>query len=198
MQELWYGDRRDRVKWGAIVYLANRYGIRDVLQVAYYRERPVRKLQVDDEVVDLPQAVWGHFSNLKNIENLGEQVRIKVDVIDEKFDHSARSEYIENVIKKIQQYGEKPLLVFLDPDTGIALKNAGPQHATIADIAEFWKALKPENWLIMYQHASRRKGWLKEKQKTFEQACDRTKAITIQGPDITKDVAFLAATKLRN
>jgi ribonuclease BN (tRNA processing enzyme) len=88
--------------------------------------------------------------------------------------------------------------VFPDPDTGIALKYAGPQHTTITDIAEIWKALKPGDWLIMYQHASRRKDWLKEKQKTFEQACDGTKTITIQGPEIAKDVAFLAARKPRN
>lgn len=198
MQDIWYGDRRDRVKWGAIVYLAKQHGIKDILQVAYYRETTPRKFNIDGEEVDMPQEVWKHFSNIKDIENLGEQVGIKVDVIDEKFDHSTRSEYIKNVIKKIQQYEDKPLIVFPDPDTGIALKNAGPQHATITDIAEIWKALKPGDWLIMYQHASRRKGWLKEKQKAFEQACDGTKAITIQGPDIAKDVAFLAARKPRN
>lgn len=37
MQAIWYGDRRDRVKWGALLYLAKRHGIRQIIQVAYFR-----------------------------------------------------------------------------------------------------------------------------------------------------------------
>ena len=195
MQDIWYGDRRDRVKWGAIVWLAKQHGIKDVLQVAYYRETTPRKFNIDGEEADLPQEVWNHFSNIKDIKNLGEQVGIEIDVIEENFHPSRRSEYVRNVVNAIQQYGDKPLIVFPDPDTGIADNNIEAEHASINDIAHIWNALKPGDWLIMYQHASRNVGWLEGKRNTFAQTCGGNKVITIQGPDIAKDVAFFAARK---
>jgi len=38
MQGLWYGDRRDRVKWGALAHLASRFRLVSILQVAYFRD----------------------------------------------------------------------------------------------------------------------------------------------------------------
>ena len=37
MRDWWYGDKRDIVKWGAILVLARKQSINTVLQVALYR-----------------------------------------------------------------------------------------------------------------------------------------------------------------
>jgi hypothetical protein len=37
MRDIWYGDRRDLVKWGVLVELAARHDARHILQVLYPR-----------------------------------------------------------------------------------------------------------------------------------------------------------------
>ena len=38
MQPIWNGDRRDRVKWGAIYHLSDKHGIRDIVWVVFKRD----------------------------------------------------------------------------------------------------------------------------------------------------------------
>ena len=38
MQDRWYGDNRDLVKWGTQLELAQKYRVKHILQVLYYRK----------------------------------------------------------------------------------------------------------------------------------------------------------------
>ena len=38
MQPIWNGDRRDRVKWGAICHLSDKHRIRDIVWVVFKRD----------------------------------------------------------------------------------------------------------------------------------------------------------------
>ena len=87
MQPLWYGDRRDRVKWGALLHLASRFELSPIIQVAYWRDKTGKTLQIGTRraTIPIPAPVWNHFSDLRNIERLGQATGKHVIVIDESF-----------------------------------------------------------------------------------------------------------------
>jgi hypothetical protein len=71
MRDIWYGDRRDRVKWSALVHLARAQQLSKIIQVAFYRVGKEHRLEVDESYVAVPQEVWDHFS-LGKIQGLAE------------------------------------------------------------------------------------------------------------------------------
>ena len=67
MKDIWYVDRRDLVKWGGIVYLCSKKGIKNVVQVAYFRRQQWPKLLLNDANVSLPKQVIHHFRDIEDI-----------------------------------------------------------------------------------------------------------------------------------
>src|SRR2546421_6161153 len=102
MQGIWYGDRRDRVKWGALVWLADTFGVRRIVQVAYFRGNTERALQTPNGEVAIADSVWNHFSELSNIQALAKATSTQVDVISDVFDHRARRDYGKIVVGQLQ------------------------------------------------------------------------------------------------
>jgi hypothetical protein len=195
MQDIWYGDRRDRVKWGALVHLARTQRLSKIIQVAFYRSLPNPELDTDEGPVPLPKEVWNHFSNLRNIQKLKELTDIEILVLDRTFEPGKRRQYVRDVIQDLRQYKAYPKVVFLDPDTGIEPKVAKPEHVTIKDVKEIWDALEPNDWLALYQHAAFTKEWLKTRRQKFKQACGVELIKTFQGKGIAADIAVFAAQK---
>jgi len=70
MQDQWYGDNRDLVKWGTLLELAHRYQAKHILQVLYYRPNEWKQILVDGEKVDIAEEVIQHFRNVNSICNL--------------------------------------------------------------------------------------------------------------------------------
>lgn len=200
MQGLWYGDRRDRVKWGALVHLANTKGIRCIVQVAYFRHGTDLKLQTEEGEVELPVQVWNHFSNLRHIERLGEATGLKIIVLDQLFDPGKRSDYINMIglhLEEINKEIKSRKIIFLDPDTGIEPENAKPEHVTEHDLREIWNRIKNGDLLAIYQHADHTKKWLDERKQKMSNTCDGVCINTILGKDIASDVAILWCCKTK-
>jgi hypothetical protein len=199
MQGLWYGDKRDRVKWGALVHLANTKGIRCIVQVAYFRHGDDLKLQIGEDEVQLPIEVWNHFSNLRHIERLGEATGLKIIVLDQLFDPNKRRDYINMIalhLDEIHKESKSRKIIFLDPDTGIEPeKSSGPKHVTKKEIEAIWKTLSERDLLVVYQHADRTNQWLPDRIKTMYSACGGVKIETITGKGIASDVAMLWCLK---
>lgn len=196
MQDIWYGDKRDRVKWGALVHLARSQGLSKIMQVAFYRHRPNNPtLQTDDGPVPVPKEVWNHFSNLRNIKKLREPTGIEIVVLDQVFYPRQRRQYIREVIQILGQHSASPKIVFLDPDTGIEPVRAKAEHVTTEDIREIWEALSAQDWLAVYQHAGRREDWLKIGKQKFRLACEVEHVKAFLGGEIAKDVAVFAARR---
>lgn len=83
MRDWWYGDKRDIVKWGAIVVLAKQHDIHRVMQVALYRPDPPKyKLSFNDttEPEFLRGEVIRHFRDLDDIHRLGKKVGLRIYV----------------------------------------------------------------------------------------------------------------------
>ena len=156
MQGLWYGDRRDIVKWGSLVHLAKTNGIYWIFQVAYLRHLT---LKAEGNDIELSKEVWNHFSDLRRAKSLGDVTGLEIIVLDQTFNPVKRIDYINFVASTLKNI-EIRKVAFLDPDTGIAPKKAKPEHVTEKDMKDIWAVLSNSDLLVVYQHADRTKTWL--------------------------------------
>ena len=139
--------------------------------------------------------MWNHFSNLRNIEKLEESTGIKIVVLNQVFYPRQRRQYIRKVTQILGQHSASPKIVLLDPDTGIEPVRAKAEHVAIEDIKEIWEALNTQDWLAVYQHASRREDWRETGKQKFRQACEVEHVKAFLGGEIAKDVAVFAARR---
>lgn len=166
MQGLWYGDRRDLVKWGTLIHLAKANGIYWIFQVAYLRHL---KLKTEEKDIELPKEVWNHFSDLRHIKSLGDATGLEIIVLDQTFNPLKRHYYISSISLNLKEIKTQKI-VFLDPDTGIAPKKAKAEHVTEEDMKDIWAVLLNDDLLVVYQHANRTKTWLSERIKKMSSA----------------------------
>jgi hypothetical protein len=147
MQDQWYGDKRDLVKWGTLLELARIYQVKEILQVLYHRSNTWYPIEVDGKLVRISDEVIQHFRDSKSIVNLKSPVAI--EVLDEKF--ADRKRYLQSVIGKLQYKKEIKKIVFLDPDTGI--EPAGKpslKHVLESELKMIWDSLSQEDVLVFY------------------------------------------------
>jgi len=194
MQGLWYGDKRDRVKWGTLVHLARTRAIPCIVQVAYFRRGPKLMLQIEENEVRLPEEVWNHFSDLKHIKRLENPTGLKIKVLYQEFKPENRREYINKIVSALKNIKCRKI-VFLDPDTGIEPINRKPEHVAIEDMQEIWKALCTDDLLAVYQHSDRTKKWVDDRKEKMSEACDGVVVKIISGKDIASDIAMLWCLK---
>jgi hypothetical protein len=124
----------------------------------------------------------GHFRDLHQIQGLARLSGFHISVIDWPFSHRGRTEYAEGLAKHLAELGS-PKVVLLDPDTGIAPKSQS-----------VWQTLGERDWLLLYQHARRAKGWVEDTRAEFNACCDSTQA-TIFRSRSAPEVVFFAAQK---
>ena len=195
MRDQWYGDNRDLVKWGVLLELARRFGLRHVLQVLYYRPSTYGRLEIDGQECDLPRAVVHHFRRATAVSAL--EGTAKVDVIEEPFDN--RDQYLALLLNRIDSRAIRPGIVFLDPDTGLEPRVPGLEHVREDELRAIWGRLRAEDMLVIYQHQTNRKGlpWVDAKKSQCERALGvRPGTVKLaQAPAIAKDVAFFYVTK---
>ncbi len=197
MKECWYGDKRDLVKWGALIQLARAEKIDKIIQVAFFREEVERhSLQLDDEEFPIASEVWSHFRSLHNVKALEDSMGIEVEVIDYPFDANKRVEYVQAVQHILQKFGEENKIVLLDPDTGIEPQKAKAEHVTVQEIKKLWAGLSSGDWLVLYQHRQRDQSWRDKTRNKFADVCGTEYVRTFLGPKIAGDVALFAVKKL--
>lgn len=196
MRGLWYGDRRDRVKWGGLIHLAKSYKIPRILQIAYLRDSGKMELRIGDtgETFTLQEEVWKHFSDLQGIRRLGKVVDVDIKVLQTTFDPTKRNEYVRAAIDELRT-ASRPLVAFLDPDTGISpTKKARPEHVGWEDLKMIWATLEDGDVLAIYQHADRTINWIESRQKLLNEFLGSTCQV-ICGKEIAGDVALLWCRK---
>jgi len=193
MRDKWYGDDRDLVKWTTLVHIAHTYNLRSILQVSYWRSEPgFPQILFSGNKVSVPQPVWKFFRDIRKAASLGNKIGISVNVIADEFKPQERAAYLRCVKKHITN-ATSPLLLFLDPDTGLQPKNAKAQHTTIEEVKELWKTLKPKDWLVLYQHARREVSWDKTIEDQFIRLCGGGRVKTARSEKIGRDVLLLCA-----
>ena len=205
MRDWWYGDKRDIVKWGTVLALARKRSIPAVLQVALYRpDRTNYHLTVDGTSEHLPVEVIRHFRDIDHIQRLAANVNLRIDIHKDLFQwhrkfhtrEDFRKAYFNKVTIKIKRYSD-PVIVFLDPDTGIAPENYNYKHVTPQEIQSILRAMKSGDVFLFYQHARQRdRDWLNSTKEEFSQAAGISVPVdTITCNEIANDVAFFVVER---
>lgn len=116
MQDFWYGDKLDLIKWGVLLRLAERFGAGRILQIAFNpRTMKFGRLVIDGEEHDVPPEVIAHFRNLRTIGSISS--KIQVTVFDPLFQD--RASHVKAVLAFLLAFRQERCIVFLDPDTGL-------------------------------------------------------------------------------
>jgi len=195
MRDEWYGDKRDLVKWGVLLHLADQFSSRSILQVPYYRPSEWRDLEIDGQRYPFPDAVVKHFRTIRDIRRL--KARCRIQVVPTPFRN--RTQYAAAVRRAIAAKRSGRSIVFLDPDTGLAPRNPGPEHVLGAELAAIWAQMSPGDVLVFYQHQTNRSGrpWVEEKRQQFAEALGLPPeaAGLVRAPEIARDVAFFFCEK---
>jgi len=207
MKDLWYGDKRDLVKWGTLVELARRSNSKHILQVVYYDATKWGRISIDSESVQIPDEVIRHFRDVDSICSL--KCDVDIEALKDRFSHKDRGDYLRQITSAIHKRTERPGIVFLDPDTGLEpegqrLKSrhickAGPKHVCELEVAKIWEALSAEDLLVLYQHQDNRAGneWKDRKRRQFAKALgvsDSEVKIAF-AEEVANDVAFYFVKK---
>jgi hypothetical protein len=184
------------VKWGVLLQLAGAYEIRSVIQVACLTpdENPV-VLASELGEKPLDGRVLDHFRNIERISDLSGPNGPHIHVFAEPFVARSRRAYVRAAVVAIQAVRERPLAVLLDPDTGLAERLATSKHVRNTEVGEFWNALQPSDWLVLYQHASRQRTWLESRRAAFANAVADSRVYTFRAAHGARDVAFFAACR---
>jgi len=196
MLELWVADPRDLIKWGVLVQLARDKKLRTIVQVPYLRKKGLPHFCFDNERLRIAPEVWDFFRNIKSVERLGKKVGVTVKVIKEEFSPTAagRKAYLDCIGRHLQAC-ERPLLLFLDPDTGLEPTKATVEHATESEIKHAWhEELQRGDWLVLYQHRRRGlalKAVIKDVSRQVSEICGVESVKVARSEEVGKDVALL-------
>jgi len=196
MQDQWYGDKRDLVKWGVLVELASHFATEHILQVLYYRATPLDKpLEIDGRSATLPAVVVRQFRNVANIASL--QGKARVELIDSPF--ADRDKYLEHVLDRIRARTVKAGIVFLDPDTGLQSRTPGLEHVLESEVRAIWQEMHGGDVLVFYQHKTNRSSaeWIYPKKEQMEKALavSSGRVRVAHAPMIVRDVVLFFIQK---
>jgi len=195
MRDIWYADNRDLVKWSVLIHLAKKHDINNILQLAYYRTSEFGSITVNGTEFPIPVEVKDHFRNINNIRNIAGSVA--VEVFDQEF--KDRNRYLNQAIATIEKYKGMPVIIFLDPDTGLEPNNPTLNHVLDIEANKIWASLKTGDIIVFYQHQTNRNGrpWVEPKRKQFSNAINEPiENIKIaSGNNIARDVVFFYAKK---
>jgi hypothetical protein len=159
MQDKWYADDQDLIKWAILLRLADQTEAARILQLAFYRQCTFNRISINEQEYDIPVEVTSHFRNLRKIGGLQSKTRISLYDAD---CHS-RTKYIEAAIAYLRAFEREKCIVLLDPDTGIAPLRAKQGHIRIDEVVTIWKAMKLGDVLAIYQHLNGKRAILQAK-----------------------------------
>ena len=105
MQDIWYSDNRDLIKWGTLFNLAEKFEASQILHVAYFRPGAFEELVIDGKPRSIPGQVLSHFRDIKAIEGI-KSSKVQVKVFSEVFQD--RTVYQSAVLKFLQASAAGP------------------------------------------------------------------------------------------
>jgi hypothetical protein len=211
MREIWYGDRRDIVKWACVYETAKWISVKNVVQVLFHRKSylsissstaaPMKAL-IDDKIFE-------HFQyDLMNASDLCKQLDLTLAFIEaddfSREQQPDKTEWAAAYVAKVRQQLQSiplPTVVLLDPDTGIEPESPTLEHVLNKEVREIFSAMNIGSGMLFYQHrplgAKRGEGWITEKRDKFEKSFETKPAEirTMFCSDVAKDVVFFVVKK---
>ncbi|MCX5830568.1 MAG: hypothetical protein NT140_01510 [Deltaproteobacteria bacterium] len=195
MREKWFSDNRDLLKWAILTQIAKKKGLFTILQIPYWRpEAFYPHFKFQDESLQVPDKVWKFFRNIHHVKDLGPKIGISINIVAAEFRSDQRDKYLKEIESEIRRL-KRPLLLFLDPDTGLQPTDCKPEHTSINEIKKLWPILKSNEWLVLYQHARRTPDWSQSITGQLSSLCNNAPVHLAKSEDVGKDVAFLCVEK---
>jgi hypothetical protein len=195
MRDKWYADNRDLLKWATLAHIARSQNMQTIVQVPYWRPEEFRShFDFRGEHLPVSDEVWGFFRNIHHITGLAPQIAVSINVVDAQFNPNQRETYIAEVCSQMER-SRRPLLLFLDPDTGLQPERCRPKHTSVEEVEEFWPCLRPREWLVLYQHARRIAGWDEAVACQLSFLCGQAEVQIARSQDVGHDVAFICVEK---
>ena len=194
VQDSWYGDNRDLIKWGVLLRLAELFKAERILQLAFNpRDMEFGRLVIGGQEHDIPQEVIAHFRNLRAIGGVTRKVR--VTVFDPPFQIEKRVSHLHAARAFLSAFSQERCIVFLDPDTGLerAPKKARRlKYVVWPEAQAIWDKMKPGDVFAFYQHRPRVPGadWFEPRRRQLAEALRvLPQAVKIAiAPSIARDV----------
>jgi hypothetical protein len=199
MNERYYADDRDLVKWSAVLHAAKEARICEVFYVAMYthdsRNAPWVRIRCGATTFDVHGCVWQHFRSPDDVKRLSRTAGIKLRMITERFSAQSRDTYFDNAASWIGSFkGRK--LVLVDPDTGVSEQGsrASRTHVTTQDLSVLWARLQPRDVLLVYQHTWRDRDWIDRAAARLQRIVG-SRVRTYRADSGIRDAVLLAATR---
>jgi hypothetical protein len=168
MQDYWYADHLDLIKWGILLQLADSFQAERILQLAFNpRSETFDRLVIDGKVRDIPPEALAHFRNLQTIGGLSAKVR--VTVFDSPFNERQRRSHGDAVCAFVSAFSGERCVVFLDPDVGLEPRpgDGTLKHLHETEARQIWESMKAGDVFALFQHRTNMaaKPWLGTKQR---------------------------------
>ena len=190
MRKHWLGDSRDYVKWSCVYRTAG-----ETHFVLY-----VPMLRPDSFGGDnLEPAVRTFFEEFKDLNTFERLFHGRFEVIEGEYTKADSDEYFSRVKSRLAKLQENsPVLIFVDPDTGLAPRRSKDEHLQIKHYEELTSSLKSGDRLVLYQHASRETNWRESQRKRLIALHDANLHEVSQPyheEKVAKDVCFFTITR---
>jgi len=135
------------------------------------------------------QEIDDDLAYFEGIASYFRKENIIVDVLHkDSFSHENRENYFKTLFENIPEKS----LIFLDPDTGLEVKNPTQRHLLFDEVKKIYHRMDSSSLLMIYQHIPRvaRPGYIKKR-------CREIAAITHSRPETITDneIVFFILTK---
>lgn len=196
MRDQWYADKRDLIKWSALLLLAREAKADRVIQIALYNQSKYGDIDLDGQRHSVPEEVLAHFRDLRTVVGLTQNPRISVfasPFLD-------RKAYFRCALSFVASFANERCVVFLDPDTGLEPANgADAKHVLDQEAGEVWSALTAGTLFVFYQHKTNQSAepWIEPKREQLAKALGvaLSHVKIASGPGVAHDVVLYYATK---
>lgn len=92
-----------------------------------------------------------------------------IKVISDSFRSDHRGSYFDAICEEISN-ADRPIVAFVDPDTGISVGRSSEKHITEKELNSIWSRLKSGSVLVVFQYQLRRRGWVNDCRQRFARA----------------------------
>ena len=195
------------MKWGVVAHLAEKAKPAMAVQLAFYRQARTSDYKLRHltgggtaSPVAFPSSVTSAFK--RRVQQIKEkELGIEVEIYDAAFvytsgDGEYRNRYIAQFIEWLKERrGERRVVLLVDPDTGLERESTnGPAYIKEAELRRLFTSLSVGDWLVLYQHAPRKKNWVEVDRVRVANALhvDVAKVDVFDCVDVAEDVAFFA------